>query len=79
MLKGVNETLNVQVLGKMSIEDSLRLDNISIVELPEYSEDSFYVSAEVATFTIEQINKLENQSVKLIEDTQLISTMDNAD
>ncbi|MCZ2259058.1 two-component system regulatory protein YycI [Sporosarcina sp. G11-34] len=75
-LKAHNETLNVQTLGKMSIEDSLKLDNIKVVELPDYNEDAYYVSSEVATITEEQISSLENQFVSLINDTELVVKMD---
>ncbi|MHA6260958.1 two-component system regulatory protein YycI [Sporosarcina sp. CAU 1771] len=72
----VTETQNVQAQGKISIEDSLRLDNIRYGELPDYNEDSFYVSAEVATFTTGEVSHLKNQVISIVDSTQLISTME---
>lgn len=72
----VTETQNVQTQGKISIEDSLRLDNIKYGELPDYDKDPYYVSAEIATFTNDQISHLDNQVITIVDSTQLVSIMD---
>lgn len=69
------ETLNVQIQGNISIEDSLRLDNITYGDLPVSNENPYYVSAEIAAFTNEQIATLENQSVKVTDEIHLTSTI----
>ena len=53
-------------MGKTSIEELLKMDNITYDELPPYKKDSFYVSAKSMTFTDEQIDKLENQKVEIV-------------
>ena len=65
MLNSVSETLNVQIQGNVSIEDSLRFDNITYGELPNNNEDSYYVSAEIAVFSEEELVSLQNQSIEV--------------
>lgn len=72
----VTETQNIQTQGKISIEDSLRLDNIKYGELPDYDKGSDYVSAEIATFTNDQVSHLENQVIAIVDSTQLVSTIE---
>lgn len=75
-LDRVMETESVQVLGKTSIEESLRLDNITFTDLPLVTKDSSYVSAKIVTFTSEQIKKLENQTAEVVNNTYLQSKME---
>ena len=75
-LSRITETQNVQVMGQTSIEESLRLDNITFTELPQATKDSSYVSAKIVTFTPEQTKKLEHQTIDGLNSTHLQSTMD---
>ncbi len=72
----LTETQNVQVMGKTSIEESLRLDNITFTALPQVTKDSSYVSAKIVTFTPEQTKTLENQKIDVLNGTYLQSTLD---
>jgi regulatory protein YycI of two-component signal transduction system YycFG len=70
------EAQNVQILGETSIEESLRLDNITYGELPVYKKESSFLSAKIVTFTDDQVNLLKDQDVNLLEDTHLVSTLE---
>jgi regulatory protein YycI of two-component signal transduction system YycFG len=68
---------NVQILGESSIEEALRLDNITYPELPVYKKESFFVSAKIVTFTPDQVDLLENQIVtESLEGTLLESVLE---
>lgn len=70
-----SETLNVKIQGNVSIEDSLRFDNITYGELPKNNEDSYFVSAEIAVFSEEELLSLQNQSIEVEDGTHLYSTI----
>lgn len=66
------ESQNVQVLGgSMPIEESLRLDNITYGELPVHNKEISYMSAKIIAFTPEMVGQLQNQSITIIDGTQL--------
>ncbi|MBO0587538.1 two-component system regulatory protein YycI [Sporosarcina sp. E16_8] len=76
-LDKVTDAQNVQVMGKTPIEESLKMDNITYDELPPYKNDPSYVSAKSMIFTDEQIDKLENQKVEVLEETFLQSKLND--
>ncbi|MFS0575811.1 two-component system regulatory protein YycI [Sporosarcina sp. 179-K 3D1 HS] len=70
------EMQNVQVMGKTSIEEALKLDNITYDPLPPYKNDASYISAKVVTFDEEEVEELEGQSAVILGDTVLQSVLD---
>ena len=70
-----NDAQNLQVMGETSIEELLRLDDISYGNLPIYDEESYYVSAEISAFSEEQLKKLVDQKYTLIDEAHLISKL----
>ena len=54
----LTDAQNVQVMGKTSTEDLLKMDNITYGELPPYVNDPSYLSAKLKIFTEEQIADL---------------------
>lgn len=76
-LNRYTDAQNLQVMGKMSIEETLKLDHITYDELPPYKNDPSYMSAKFVTFTDEQINSLENQMVSIVNGTRLQSKLNN--
>jgi regulatory protein YycI of two-component signal transduction system YycFG len=58
---------SVQVMGKTSIEELLKMDNITYDALPPYKNDPFYLSAKSVTFIDEMVDGLENQEVKIVD------------
>ena len=74
-LTKLTDAQNVQVIGKTPIEESLKMDNITYDNLPPYKNDPFYVSAKPVIFANEQLEKLENQTVKLLHESLLQSTL----
>ncbi|KXH80603.1 two-component system regulatory protein YycI [Sporosarcina sp. HYO08] len=69
------EAQNVQVAGKLSIEESLGMDNITYDTLPSYKNESAYVSGKKVVFKQEDVNRLPHQVVTIIDDTKLTSEM----
>lgn len=65
------EAQNVQIMGETSIEDLLKLDNISYGDLPNYSAEMSYVSADVSPFTKDELQKFKNQEFVISEETIL--------
>lgn len=57
------EAQNVPVLGKTSIEETLKLDNITYDLLPIYKNDSSYVSAKIVTYNREEFENLDGQVI----------------
>ena len=64
---------DVQLDRENSIEESLKLDNISYEQLPNYNEESSYASAEVAAFTEEDLKSFKNQEFTILDKTLLVS------
>lgn len=71
-----NEAQNVQVMGEISIEESLKMDNISYGELPEYPEEMSYVSADISSFTKSELEKYKHQQFTITEETILNSILE---
>ena len=69
------EAQSVQLVGENSIEESLKLDNISYKELPDYNEESSYASAEVSVFTEESLKSFKDQEFTIVEKTLLTSVV----
>ena len=67
---------NVQVMGETSIEDLLKLDDITYGELPVFSEESYYVSAEITSFSSEQFAEIEGQNFTFVDEDHLISRLE---
>lgn len=65
------EAQNVQVMWETTIEESLELDNIKIVHMPVYGEESSYIYAEIAIFEENQLSKLDNQVFNILDETRL--------
>ncbi|WP_172370292.1 two-component system regulatory protein YycI [Sporosarcina jiandibaonis] len=66
----------LQVMGETSIEESLRLDDISYGELPVFTDESYYVSAEIAEFPEEELDKFTGQKFTLVDEEHLISRLE---
>lgn len=71
------EAQNVQVMWETTIEESLELDNIKIVQIPVYGEESSYIYAEIAEFEESQLSKLDNQLFNVIDETHLYARFKN--
>lgn len=65
-------------MGEISIEESLKLDNISVGELPSYNKESSYVSANIAVFLKDDLLKFKDQKFGLIDETHLISKLEKS-
>lgn len=63
-------------MGETSIEESLQLDDISYGELPVFADESYYVSAEISAFSEEQLKKLVDQKLTLVDEVHLISKLE---
>lgn len=75
-LSQYTEAQNVRVLGEVSIEDSLKQDNITYEELPDYPKEMSYVSADTTPFTSTVLDKLKDQTFLIESETVLRSTLD---
>lgn len=75
-LSQYNEAQNIQIFGEVSIEDSLKNDNIRIADLPEYPKELSYVSADTASFPSAELEKLTNQTFTISGEYTLYSTLD---
>lgn len=71
-----NDAQSLQVMGETSIEESLRLDDISYGELPVFTDESYYVSAEIAEFPEEKLEKFVGQKFTSVGEAQLISMLE---
>ncbi|KAA0948822.1 hypothetical protein FQ087_17720 [Sporosarcina sp. ANT_H38] len=71
----LTDAQNVQVMGKTSIEELLKIDNVTYDELPPYKNDPFYLSAKSMKFTDEKMEKLGNQKFEILDDTFLKSKL----
>jgi regulatory protein YycI of two-component signal transduction system YycFG len=73
-----NDAQSLQVMGETSIEESLREDDISIGELPVFTDESYYVSAEIAVFPEEKLKKIVDQKFTFVDEGHLISRLEVA-
>lgn len=69
------EAEKVQLAGETSVEELLKEDNITYDELPVYNAEYSYVSADIATFAEKDLEKFENQSFVIMDDTHLTSEL----
>lgn len=67
---------NIQFMGEMSIEESLKSDNISIAELPSYKKESSYVSADISVFLKEDLLNFKNQKFSIIDESHITSELE---
>lgn len=66
---------NVQVIGKTSIEETLKMDNITYNPIPLAKKEVSYLSANIAYFSEERLKGLKDQSFVIIEKSRLLSQM----
>ncbi|QUW20616.1 two-component system regulatory protein YycI [Sporosarcina sp. Marseille-Q4063] len=71
-----NDAQSLQVMGETSIEELLRLEDISYGELPVFPDESYYVSAEIAEFPEEKLKKFTDQKFTFIDEAHLISMLE---
>ncbi|MEK3937258.1 two-component system regulatory protein YycI [Sporosarcina sp. FSL W7-1349] len=71
------ESQNLQVMGKTSIEEALKMDNITHDPLPPHQNDASYISAKAVAFDKEEVGKLEGQSAVIVGETVLQSVLDS--
>lgn len=70
------EARNVQTLNETSIDDSLKQDNITYEELPDYPKEMSYVSADIADFPNDILSSYDNQEFTTSEETVLHATLE---
>lgn len=69
------EAQNVQTIGKTSIEELMKQENITY-NLPQTVKNDFsYVSAKIKMFSKEELESLLSQSILIVDNTQIESTM----
>ena len=74
-LKQHTETQNVQTIGKTSIEELMKQENITY-NLPQAVKNDFsYISANIKMFSKEELESLVSQSIFIVDNTQIESTM----
>ncbi|MCM3638772.1 two-component system regulatory protein YycI [Sporosarcina luteola] len=70
------EAQNIQVAGKTSIEDLMKQENITY-NVPQVVKNDFsYISANMKSFSQEELEPLEDQSIVIFDNTQIESIMD---
>lgn len=70
-----NEAQNVQVAGKTSIEDLMKQENITY-NLPQVVKNDFsHIYADVKSFSEEELESLEGQSIDIVDHTRIESEM----
>ncbi len=65
----------MRVVEKISIEESLAMDNIKITDLPQVTKDSYFMSAQVISFSVDDLKELNNQSLNVLNGTEIHSTL----
>lgn len=74
-VKQHTEAQNVQVVGKTTIEELMKQENITY-NLPQVNINDFsYVSANIRTFTKEELESLKSQSITILDRTHIESHM----
>lgn len=69
------EAQNVQVAGKASIEDLMKQENITY-NIPQVVKDDFtHIYADVKSFSEEELESLEDQTINIIDHTHIESVM----
>ena len=69
-----NEAQNIEPLGEASIQERLQADNINYDSLSKSPEKESYVTGNVRIYSLEELQPRENQTIKIIDGTQLVST-----
>lgn len=70
------EAQNIQVAGKTSIEDLMKQENITY-NVPQVVKNDFsYISANMKSFSQEELEPLEDQSIVIFDNTRIESKMD---
>lgn len=66
---------SVQTIGKASIEELMKQENITY-NLPQTIKDDFsYISAKIKTFSKEELESLVSQTIFIVDNTKIESTM----
>ena len=66
---------NVQVAGRTSIEDLMKQDNITY-NLPQVAKNDFsHIYADVKSFSMDELEPLEDQSIAIVDNTTIESEM----
>ncbi|WHT49844.1 two-component system regulatory protein YycI [Sporosarcina thermotolerans] len=65
----------MQVVGKTSIEEIMKQENITYNLSQETKNDFYYVSANIKMFTIEELESLKSQSIVITDNTRITSEM----
>lgn len=65
------EAQNMQVFGEMSINESLKMENITVAELPEYPKELSYISADIAKYSANDLETFKGQKFSIPDDTTL--------
>lgn len=71
-----DQVKNVEVLGSVSVAETLKLDNITYDTLPQGEFDSSYISANIVKFTEEIISSLKGQTPTIENETTLRSSLE---
>lgn len=66
---------DMQVIPKISLEDTLKLEEVTYEPIPFMKKEVAYLSAHVATFSEEDLKNLSSQSFAVIEKSRLLATM----
>ncbi|MDN4608920.1 two-component system regulatory protein YycI [Sporosarcina highlanderae] len=74
-VKQRTDALNVQVVGKTSIEEVMKQENITYNLSQETKNDFYYVSANIKMFTKEELESLKSQSIVISDNTRITSEM----
>ncbi|WP_075619682.1 two-component system regulatory protein YycI [Paenisporosarcina indica] len=69
-----NEHQEVEALSETTIEERLQADNIHIKSTPEDTIKESYVSGKIRFYSPEEMKPLDNQTLEVVDRTQLIST-----
>lgn len=70
------EAQKMQVFGEMSINESLKMDNIKVEELPDYPKELSYVSADTASFSKSELASFKGQKFSIPNGSVLYATME---
>lgn len=71
-----DQAQNVEVITKLSVVETLKLDNITYGEIPEGDFDSSYISADIVKFSDEMFEGLVPQATTIIDQTIVRSVLD---
>jgi regulatory protein YycI of two-component signal transduction system YycFG len=72
----IRDANKYEFISEASIEDKLKTDEISFVELPKGSVTDKYLSAKPKEFELEELNLLKNQSITILDGTIVRSVLE---